>query len=353
MCSKPALAESNLPIEDRYERLIQWARDNGTYIHPSLKYANSANRGVEAIVDPGGESIKAREDFIRLPYNLTLSYFNAISAGTPGSHYYPHSKPLPGDFLNATADHDTISAIFLVTQYLLGPRSFWYPYVSTLSKLQADGFRLTERRYIQILPQPGNAEHSALPLLWDSDDLLWLQGTHLENSVRKQREDLERCWHEAILLLTRCGWDCSNLTVFVFPEGCSSIGFTLTDNYCRELGLWAHYILLSRSFQSITLMGDVEKFDPKYRILIEEGVNLDDTVKVLLPVLDSVNHSQEEPLNYCYDVQGLGINKAIEMKPGDRITIAYDHDHQRFNNNFRKYDLISSRVFRLIFGIQS
>lgn len=126
----PAPAESILPIEGRYERLIQWARDNGTYIHPSLKFVNSADRGVEAIIDPEGKAIKPHEDFIRLSYNLSLSYLNAISAGTPGSHYHPHSKPLPGDFLNATADHDTVNAIFLVTHYLLGTRSFWYPYVS-------------------------------------------------------------------------------------------------------------------------------------------------------------------------------------------------------------------------------
>lgn len=131
MSLKFAPAESNLPIEDRYERFIQWARDNGTYIHPSVKFVNSADRGVEAIIDPEGESIKPQEDFIRLSYNLSLSYLNAISAGTPESHYHPHSKPLPGCFLNATADHDTINAIFLVTQYLLGTLSFWYPYIST------------------------------------------------------------------------------------------------------------------------------------------------------------------------------------------------------------------------------
>lgn len=95
----------------------------------------------------------------------------------------------------------------------------------------------------------------------------------------------------------------------------------------------------------------MENVNPKYRILIEEGINLDDTVKVLLPVFDSLNHMQEEPLNYCLDVQGLGFNKAIEMKPGDRITIAYDKDDQRLNNTFRKYDLISPSIFRLTFRI--
>lgn len=91
----------------------------------------------------------------------------------------------------------------------------------------------------------------------------------------------------------------------------------------------------------------MENVNPKYRILIEEGINLDDTVKVLLPVFDSLNHMQEEPLNYCLDVQGLGFNKSIEMKPGDRITIAYDKDDQRLNNTLRKYDLISPKHIQI------
>lgn len=85
------------------------------YIHLLLKFINSTNRGVETIVNVGGESVQAHKDFIQLTYHLSLFYLNAISIGTPKSHYYAHSKPLPSDFLNATTDYKTISVIFLMT----------------------------------------------------------------------------------------------------------------------------------------------------------------------------------------------------------------------------------------------
>lgn len=92
------------------------------------------------------------------------------------------------------------------------------------------------------------------------------------------------------MLLTQCRWDCFNLIVYVFSNACSSIGFTLTDNYCRELGLWAYYIFISRLFLSIELVEDVGKVNLKYYILIEKGVNRNNSIKVLLPIFDSLNH---------------------------------------------------------------
>lgn len=99
-------------------------------------------------------------------------------------------------------------------------------------------------------------------------------------------------------------------------------------------------------------MGSVEKFNPKYFILIEEDVNLNNSVKVLLLVFNSLNHMQVKPLNYSLNVEGFQVNKAIKIKPGERITIAYNKDDQRLNNNYRKYNLISSHIFKLIYDIQ-
>jgi hypothetical protein len=116
-------------VEEKYRLLTEWAKENGVYIHPSLKFVNTANRGVEAIIDPTGEAVMPHEKFLRISYKSSLSYFNAISAGNPGSYYHPHSAPLPNDFVDKTVDHDTVNAVFLVQQYLLGNGSFWYPYV--------------------------------------------------------------------------------------------------------------------------------------------------------------------------------------------------------------------------------
>lgn len=81
----------------------------------------------------------------------------------------------------------------------------------------------------------------------------------------------------------------------------------------------------------------MDKIKPEYQILAKEGVNLDHTAKILLPVLDSLNHAQETPLEYSFDEEGLGLAKVNEVKPGDRLTIGYDKDAQRFNNTLCQY----------------
>ncbi|KAM0418952.1 hypothetical protein ACHAPT_012110 [Fusarium lateritium] len=287
---------SSSVAEQRYEKFIEWTRQNGAYFHPSLKFVVTLDRGAEVLVT--GEAIKPFETLFTVPYGISLSYFNAVSAGNPGSPYLPHSDPLPEEYLQTTSDHDTINAIFLVQQYLLGEKSFWHP-------------------YIQILPQPDDAQNSAIPLLWSEKDLLWLQGTHLEEAVADQKVDHVKRWTEAVETLQRCGWD--------------------TSQYTLSLGLWAYYCFYSRYFWSIVLEPDVDKIKPEFQHLVKAGINLDDTAKILLPILETLNHAQETNTEYDLDEQGLSVSKNIELKPGDPFYIAYDKETQRFNNTVCKY----------------
>ncbi|EEU41637.1 uncharacterized protein NECHADRAFT_106552 [Fusarium vanettenii 77-13-4] len=277
--------------EERYERFIQWTRQHGAYFHPSLTFVVTPNRGAEVLVT--GQAIQPFETLFKVPYGISLSYFNAVSAGIPGSPYQPHSKPLPEEFLENTSDHDTVNAIFLVQQYLLGEQSFWYP-------------------YIQILPQPDDDKDSAIPLLWPESDLLWLRGTHLEEAVSKQKVDHVKRWTEAMETLQKYGWDPSQFTL--------------------ELGLWAYYCFYSRYFWSIILEPDVANIKPEFQHLVKAGMNLDDTAKILLPILETLNHAQETNTEYNLDDKGLSVSKNIELKPGDPFYIAYDKETQRFNN---------------------
>ncbi|KAJ4323559.1 hypothetical protein N0V84_004300 [Fusarium piperis] len=283
--------ECSSDAEKNYERFIKWARNNGAYFHPSLKFIVTPNRGAEVLVT--GQAIKPFETLFTVPYGISLSYFNAVSAGALGSPYLPRSESLPEEYLQSTSDHDTINAVFLVQQYLLGENSFWHP-------------------YIQILPQPGDAKDSAIPLLWPEEDLLWLRGTCLEEAVAKQKTDHMRRWTGAIEALQRCGWN--------------------TSQYTLELGLWAYYCFYSRYFWSIMLEPDVGNIKPEFQHLVRTGVNLDDTAKVLLPILETLNHAQETNTKYDLTNSGLSVSKNVELKPGDPFYIAYDKETQRFNN---------------------
>ncbi|KAL5592636.1 hypothetical protein FOBRF1_006954 [Fusarium oxysporum] len=277
--------------EKRYERFIEWTRQNGAYFHPSLNFVVTPNRGAEVLVT--GEGIKPFETLFTVPYGISLSYFNAVSAGVEGSAYLPHSEPLPEEYLGSTSDHDTINAIFLVQQYLLGEKSFWCP-------------------YIQILPQPDDAKDSAIPLLWSEKDLLWLRGTCLEEAVSKQKADHVKRWTDAVQTLQSHGWD--------------------TSQYSLQLGLWAYYCFYSRYFWSIILEPDVGNIKPEFQHLVKAGVNLDDTAKILLPMLETLNHAQETNTEYDLHDKGLSVSKNIELKPGDPFYIAYDKETQRFSN---------------------
>ncbi|UPL00417.1 hypothetical protein LCI18_011351 [Fusarium solani-melongenae] len=283
--------ESFSDAEKKYEMFLEWARHNGAYFHPSLRFIVTPNRGAEVLVTD--QPIPPFETLFKVPYGISLSYFNAVSAGIPGSPYLPHSEPLPEGYLQSTSDHDTINAIFLVQQYLLGEQSFWHP-------------------YIQILPQPDATKDSAIPLLWSEKDLLWLRGTFLEEAVAKQKTDHVKRWTEAMEIIQKYGWDASQFTL--------------------ELGLWAYYCFYSRYFWSIILEPDVANIKSEFQHLVKAGVNLDDTAKILLPILETLNHAQETNTEYGLDDKGLSVSKNIELKPGDPFYIAYDKETQRFNN---------------------
>ncbi|KAI9146798.1 Protein-lysine N-methyltransferase EFM1 [Paramyrothecium foliicola] len=288
---------SDMSIEKKYERLIEWARENGTFVHPSLRYVQTPDSGVEAIIDPNGTALKPSETFARISSDISLSYLNAVNAGKPGSCYRSHSEPLPATFLINCVDHDMVNSIFLAQQYLLGDDSFWSP-------------------YIRILPQPYDESNPGIPLLWDDDDILWLKGTHLEKEVPKKRKELKARWRKAMDIFQEAGGD--------------------TTPYTWELCLWAYYIFVARSFPAIALEGDLDNIKEEYQILVKSGVNLDDVPKILMPIFDSLNHAQNTPLEYTFEPSGLGLAKVPAMAPGDRLLISYDKDTQRFNNTFCK-----------------
>jgi hypothetical protein len=105
-----------------------------------------------------------------------------------------------------------------------------------------------------------------------------------------------------------------------------------SDMWLRQLGLWAYYCFYSRYFWSIILEPDVDKIKPEFQHLVKAGVNLDDTAKILLPVLETLDHAQETNTEYDLNYKGLSVSKSIELKPSDPFYIAYDKETQRFDN---------------------
>ncbi|KAF2129628.1 SET domain-containing protein [Dothidotthia symphoricarpi CBS 119687] len=295
--------DQTLFVNQEYRELVEWAINNGAFIHPSCEFHASPGGGGTVSVKMDSQTVEPNAVLLRMPYCLSLSYFNAITAGIEGSHYVPRSKPLPAAFLQSTADHETIGNIFLVQQYLLGNDSFWHP-------------------YIQVLPQPDTSSQPAIPLLWNKEDTVWLQGTHLEEATKDRRKHLKNRWHEAMNVLKQAGWDISGYTI--------------------ELFMWADFCFTSRQFPSVALAGDAASLKPEYKPLFEDGISSDDGPRILLPLLDGINHVQEGPSDWHYDKEGLAIAKSFEMQPGEEICYPYDTAGQRLNNTvlFRDFGFI-------------
>ncbi|KAI5362657.1 hypothetical protein Slin15195_G100350 [Septoria linicola] len=285
--------DSSAVKHDRCAQLLEWAKQNGTFVHKNLKFIQTEHRGIEAIADPSGPGIDALDVLLRINYKTSFSYWNAIAAGKLDSSYCPQAPPLPRRFLDTCADHETVSAIFLVQHYLLGERSFWFP-------------------YIQTLPQPDDADDTAIPLIWEDEDLSWLHGTYLGHETPKQRRDLETRWDHALTQLADYGWD--------------------TTAYTSHLGLWAHYIFISRSFSTLAIEGDIANIKDEYHPIFKSGACIDDVPKVLLPILDLLNHDQHTGLAYDLTDEGLGLAKPMRVAPGQTVENSYDKDTQRWSN---------------------
>lgn len=100
--------------------------------------------------------------------------------------------------------------------------------------------------------------------------------------------------------------------------------------------MWAYFAFNSRQFPSVALAGDSGSLKPEYRPLVEEGVYSDDGPRILLPLIDGIDHIQEAATDWHFDEEGLAVSKPFEMKPGQRICFPYDKADQRLNNTTRQ-----------------
>jgi hypothetical protein len=73
---------------------------------------------------------------------------------------------------------------------------------------------------------------------------------------------------------------------------------------------------------------DVDSLKPEYQTLAKCGVNLDYVAKILIPVLDSLNHGQSTPIEYHLDKEGLRLTNTFGMKLGAPLRPPYDKDTQ-------------------------
>jgi hypothetical protein len=180
-------------------------------------------------------------------------------------------------------DPNIIGHFFLVQQYLMGEKSFWWP-------------------YIHLLPQPYKPESMVIPIWWPEADQKFLGGTNAEPPIKKRAELWKEEWERGISLLRG--------------------RFKDWESYSYGLYQWSATIFGSRSFRpSLTIPRELLlDFERDGLSLILEHVRKD-RFSILLPIMDIGNHNGVNQVRWVPDpASGLFNFSNREMiKEGSQI----------------------------------
>lgn len=180
--------------------------EQGGYIADSVRVAQDEPRGVHLQVKADNPSAVSKETrVVNTPLGVTMSYFNAINHQSSQVLFKSHDVDFPRAFIDAVGPEET-TTFFLMGQFLLGPRSFWYPYLRTL-------------------PQPGQL---TTPLFFEEADVDWIQGTGIQEAAVQRYQAWDDKFETSMVKLKELGfegWDvftmyASTLLRLHFVPGC-------------------------------------------------------------------------------------------------------------------------------------
>lgn len=261
--------------KERFDALLTWATSHGASVHSAVEIYKDDVTGFSMRVKPhlGPEErrLEPQDEVLTCPLATSLSYVNALHGGPllPNSDAGKAAEKKPPAFppaFMALPPH-VVGRFYLVQQYLLGPSSFWHPYVATL-------------------PQPDVLSSWSLPSFWPEDDAALLEGTNAGIAARAVRDQLRREHKEARRILRDAGvpgW----------------------QDYTRALHDWAYAVFASRSFRPSLVFPNPGGDAAPLLLLPERGVAIDD-FSVLLPVFDIVNHSMRAQVRWLPAAGGDG-----------------------------------------------
>ncbi|CUS15322.1 unnamed protein product [Tuber aestivum] len=178
-------------------------------------------------------------------------------------NYAKARSTFSADFISNTTRHAAL-CMFLCMERLKDKESFWWP-------------------YLRILPREFDT-----PLYFSDEDFKYLQGCNLEvNGVEARRLVWREEFGAAVATLRGEGYE--------------------TEHCTWELYLWASTIFTSRSFS-----GKLMNWD-------QETIHEDDTMPVLFPLIDSLNHypitkvTWQPSDTFLRIISGAGVSAGAEV----------------------------------------
>ena len=154
--------------------LRSWFTSNGGKIHPDVEIASGFTGNHLRL--KAGCSLAPGAMIVLCPHDLTISWLNLTAGQTP---FLDRFRLTPVNGGSTVVTKFVLVRFFLVEQYLLGERSFWWP-------------------YIRCLPQPFKGSALNESLWYDDDDFIWLRGTNMEDATRRTEERRRREYGEGI-----------------------------------------------------------------------------------------------------------------------------------------------------------
>ena len=254
------------------QELLEWGQQHTACLDSKVEiYQDSAT----------GLSFRAVEDLqpgatvATCSYPISLSYLNTIS----NTRFPNWSEPFPKNFLEALGkdDPNVIGFFFLMQQFLMKEKSFWWP-------------------YIRLLPQPNEPDSLIIPALWPEEDRYFLNGTNAEPPIKKRNDLWMSEWRNAISLLEN--------------------NFTDWREYSHDLYKWAATIFGSRSFRaSLVVAEGALESEPEAHNHIKK-----DRFSLLLPIIDIGNHNGINSVQWIPNKDsGLSFLTQMLVPKGDQI----------------------------------
>jgi len=164
----------------RHQRLVEWVLTNNGYFHPDAQIAFSSRKGFHALV-ASGKTISSGTRIAGCPMPLTISILNALDV----EPFSSHGTRFPKQFLiDQAGKPDSLQAFFLMEQLVLGDKSWWAPYISSLPTVE----------------DVNNLQFN------EESDLAWLDGTNLKGGYETQSNKWRMMYQYGLELLKRSEW---------------------------------------------------------------------------------------------------------------------------------------------------
>ena len=232
-----------------FDELVAWSTRNGASLSLEIYQSETTGFSFRSAAGRGNDG----QAVVTCPFVTTLSYFNALVNGpyatSSEGEGAGHDPAFPARFMESVPPH-VIGRFYLMQQFLLGSRSYWYPYIKTL-------------------PQPDRVASWALPAFWPAEDIEFLENTNAHAAIDEIQANVKEEFKQARKLLRAedfPGW----------------------QDYSRLLYNWAFCIFTSRSFRPSLVLSDQTK--EKIWKLLPPSRDLDD-FSILQPLFDIANHS--------------------------------------------------------------